>query len=237
MIVDLTVLFDNYPAEEGFETGWGYSCFIKKDEEGILFDTGADGQKLIKNIQKAEIKSDLISKIVISHAHEDHSGGLKEAAELNSQIEIYVGDSFYNEVKALLPYAKLKKVSSEPLEITKEVYLTGELGEKIKEVSLIINTKEGLIIITGCAHPGIENIIERATSIVKKNILALLGGLHLMYKNKKEILKLISYLKSKNVKYIASSHCTGELARKLFEENFGESFIKAGVGTHLSFKN
>jgi len=58
-----------------------------------------------------------------------------------------------------------------------------------------------------------------------------------MHKNKREILELISYLKSKNVKYIATSHCTGELARKLFEENFGDRFIKAGVGTHLSFKN
>jgi 7,8-dihydropterin-6-yl-methyl-4-(beta-D-ribofuranosyl)aminobenzene 5'-phosphate synthase len=237
MIIDLTVLFDNYPAEEGFETGWGYSCFIKKEEEGILFDTGADGQKLIKNIQKAGLKPDLISKIVISHAHKDHSGGLKEAAELNSQIEIYVGASFYNEVKSLLSYAKLQKVSSDPLEIIKEVYLTGELGKRIKEVSLVINTKEGLIIITGCAHPGIEKIIERATSIVKQNIFALLGGLHLMHKNKREILELISYLKSKNLKYIAASHCTGELARKLFEENFGERFIKAGVGTHFSFKN
>lgn len=50
MIIDIRVLFDNYPAEEGFETGWGYSCFIKRGYAGILFDTGADGQKLIKNM-------------------------------------------------------------------------------------------------------------------------------------------------------------------------------------------
>jgi len=236
-MIEITILFDNYPGKEGFEIGWGYSCFIKKEAEGILFDTGAEGQKLIRNIQKAGLKPDLISKIAISHAYKDHSGGLKEASELNSQVEIYVGASFYNEVKALLPYAKLQKVSSDPLEITKEIYLTGELGRKIKEVSLVISTKEGLIVITGCAHPGVEKIIEKAISIVKRNIFAIVGGLHLIHKNKEEILELIGYLKSKNIKYIAVSHCTGKLARKLFEENLRDGVIKVGAGSYLSFKN
>jgi 7,8-dihydropterin-6-yl-methyl-4-(beta-D-ribofuranosyl)aminobenzene 5'-phosphate synthase len=233
MIIDLTVLFDNYPAEEGFETGWGYSSFINKGYGGILFDTGADGQKLLRNIQKAGIKPSTISRIVISHFHKDHSGGLKEAAGLNSKAEIYVPASIYEEVKALLPDSRVHKVSSDSVEIMHGVYLAGELGEKIKEVSLIMDTGGGLVIVTGCAHPGVKEIIEKATSIVNQNVFALIGGLHLKDKKEEEIYELIDYLKSKKLKYIAPSHCSGDLSRKLFKEKFCSGFIASGVGSHI----
>lgn len=233
MIIDLTVLFDNYPAEQDFETGWGYSCFIKKGYGGILFDTGSDGQKLLRNIQKASIKPNTISRIIISHFHKDHLGGLKEIAGLNSKAEIYVGASIYDEVKNSLPDSEIHKVSSEHVEIMNGVYLTGELGDKIKEISLIMDTGGGLVIVTGCAHPGIKEIMEKAISILNQNVFALIGGLHLKDKKEEEIMKLIDYLKSKEVKYIAPSHCTGDLARKLFKENFGSGFIEAGAGSHI----
>lgn len=233
MIIDLTVLFDNYPGEEGFETGWGYSCFIKKGYAGLLFDTGSDGQKLLRNIQKAGIKFNTISRVVISHFHKDHLDGLKEITLAGSKAEIYVGASIYDEVKNSLPDSRVHKVSSEPVEIMNGVYLTGELGDKIKEISLIMDTGGGLAIVTGCAHPGIKEIIEKAISIVNQNVFALIGGLHLKDKKEEEIVQLIKFLKSKEIKYIAPSHCTGDLARKLFKENFSSGFIEAGVGSHI----
>lgn len=233
MIIDLTVLFDNYHAEEGFETGWGYSCFIKKGYGGILFDTGADGQKLLRNIQKAGIRLSTISRIVISHAHKDHLGGLKEIVESGCKAEIYVGASIYDEVKSLLPDSRIHKVSSEHVEIMNGVYLTGELGDRIKEVSLLMDTGGGLVIVTGCAHPGVKEIFEKACRIIDDKIFALVGGLHLKDKKEDEILDLATYLKNKGIKYIAPSHCTGDLARMVFKEAFGKGFIEAGAGTHI----
>ncbi len=233
MIIDLTVLFDNYPAEEGFETGWGYSCFVKKGYGGILFDTGADGEKLLRNIHKAEIRPDRILKVVISHFHRDHSGGLKEIVAINNKAKIYVGASQYEEIKKSLPSARIHKVASEPLEIMNGVYLTGELGDRIKEISLIMDTGGGLVIITGCAHLGIKEIIEKAHKIVNDKIFAVVGGLHLKDKKEKEIADLIEFLKNEGVKYIAPSHCTGDTARELFKQAFGKGFIEAGVGSHI----
>ncbi|WP_353686590.1 MBL fold metallo-hydrolase [Thermodesulfovibrio sp. 3462-1] len=233
MIIDLTILFDNYPQEEGFETGWGYSCFVKKAYGGILFDTGADGEKLLRNIQRAGIKPDRITRIIISHFHKDHSGGLKEIATISNKAEIYVGASLYEEIKKSLPSAKIYKVDSEPLEIMNGVYLTGELGEKIKEISLVIDTGSGLVIVTGCAHPGIKEIIDKAHQIVNDKIFAVIGGLHLKDKKEDEIADIIKFLKNEGIKYIAPSHCTGDLARSLFKKAFGKGFIEVGVGSHI----
>ncbi|WP_353683430.1 MBL fold metallo-hydrolase [Thermodesulfovibrio sp. 3907-1M] len=233
MIIDLTVLFDNYPAEEGFETGWGYSCFVKKGYGGILFDTGADGGKLLRNLKKAEIKPDRILRVVISHSHKDHSGGLKEIAAINNKAEIYVGASQYEEIKNFLPSSRIHQVDSEPLEIMNGVYLTGELGEQIKEISLIMDTGGGLVVVTGCAHPGIKEIIDKAHKIANDKIFAVVGGLHLKDKKENEIAHLIEFLKNEGVKYIAPSHCTGDLARAMFKQAFGKSFIEAGAGSHI----
>lgn len=233
MIIDLTVLFDNYPGEDGFETGWGYSCFIKKGYGGILFDTGADGQKLLKNMKNAGIKPSSISRIVISHLHKDHMDGLKEAVKINSRAEIYVGASFFDEVKTSFPFSRIHKVSSDFVEIMNGVYLTGELGQNIKEVSLVMDTGGGLVVVTGCAHPGVKEIIDKACQIVDDKILALIGGVHLKDKKEEEILDLVDYLKNKQVKYIATSHCTGDLARRIFKEAFHSGFIEAGAGTHI----
>ncbi|QER41643.1 MBL fold metallo-hydrolase [Thermodesulfobacterium sp. TA1] len=235
-MIELIIVFDNYLGEKGFETGWGYSCLIKRDEEFLLFDTGEDGQKLIKNLQRAGLDPTSISKVVISHAHKDHTGGLKEISGLNLKAEIYVGASFYEEARRLLPEAKLYKVSSNPLEIIKGVFVTGELEGPIKETSLAINTKEGLIIITGCAHPGVKKIIEKTTSEINPKVFALLGGLHLLHRKREEILDLLTYLESKNFKHLAPSHCTGDLALKLFQEHFKDKFLKVGVGTHICWR-
>jgi len=236
-LIEVTIVFDNYKGEPGFETGWGYSCVVKRNDEFLLFDTGADGQKLISNIKKAKIDPFLISKIILSHAHKDHTGGLKEIQSLMPEAEIYAGVSFYEEVKKLLPYARLFKVSSEVLRITQEVYLTGELEGKVKETSLVLEAKDGVIVLTGCAHPGIEKIIEKVTSEINPKVLAILGGLHLFDKTEEEIKNVIACLESKDVRLLAPSHCTGDLALKLFEKHFKERFLKVGVGTTINFED
>jgi len=232
MIIDIRVLFDNYPAEEGFETGWGYSCFIKRGYAGILFDTGADGQKLIKNMQQAEIKPGMISRIVISHPHKDHYGGLKDIASRSKNVQIYAGSSFYDQWKESIDDINIHKVSTEPVEIMNGVYLTGELGDKIKELSLAIDTGGGVVVVTGCAHPGLTKILERVKEILNQNVFALVGGLHLKDYSEEQLRQLVVYLKSEGIKYIAPSHCTGDLARSLFKESI-PGFIEAGAGTHI----
>jgi 7,8-dihydropterin-6-yl-methyl-4-(beta-D-ribofuranosyl)aminobenzene 5'-phosphate synthase len=71
----LTIVYDN-EAEEGLISGWGFSCYIKTEEENILFDTGGDGRALLHNLRMLDISSQEITKVILSHEHGDHTGGL-----------------------------------------------------------------------------------------------------------------------------------------------------------------
>lgn len=235
MLIDIRILFDNCQGDSSFQSGFGYSCFIKKSHGGILFDTGADWEILYHNLKLAEIKPSMITRVVLSHCHKDHTGGLAGIVRLREDGNIYAGKSW---AENLLKEEELKSVNltlinSEPFEIMNGVYLTGELGEQVKEISLVMDTGGGTIIVTGCAHAGLREIFKKAKEIVDDKIFALVGGLHLKDKREEEILDLIDFLKSEGVRYIAPSHCTGDFARKLFKKSFHSGFIEAGVGSRI----
>lgn len=234
-MIDIRILFDNYKGDEGFHASFGYSCFIKKSYGGILFDTGADSQILIQNIKKAKINPAMITKVVLSHYHKDHTTGLKGILELKNNCQIYVGSSCIETLmkNEQIGNLNIKSINETPLEIMNGVYLTGELGEKLKEISVVMDTGGGLVVITGCAHAGLKAIFKKAKEIINDNIFALIGGLHLKDKKEDEILHLVEFLKNEGIKYIAPSHCTGDLARKLFKDAFNSGFIEAGAGTHI----
>jgi 7,8-dihydropterin-6-yl-methyl-4-(beta-D-ribofuranosyl)aminobenzene 5'-phosphate synthase len=109
------------------------------------------------------------------------------------------------------------------------VYSTGELGTWIKEESLII-TERGLVIITGCAHPGIVNIVRRAKEILKTNVYLVMGGFHLEGSSEGKIYEIVDAFKREGVEKAGPCHCSGNLARKLFKKAYGEDFIQVGVG-------
>ena len=75
----LTVVYDNdlYRKDIGLQSDWGFSCLIESKDDKILFDTGTNGEILLNNIKKLNIDPFKINKIVISHEHKDHNGGLQ----------------------------------------------------------------------------------------------------------------------------------------------------------------
>jgi len=153
----ITIVYDNQ-ANAGLKSGWGFSCLIETQEK-ILFDTGDSGEKLIYNMKHLGIRPENVDKVVISHNHFDHTGGLKEFLRLNNKPEVLHPKSF-----------------SKPTRISPTVYSTGALGTFIKEQSLIIDTEKGGVVVTGCAHPGLESIIEKAEKLGK--IYGVVGGFH-----------------------------------------------------------
>jgi len=104
---------------------------------------------------------------VLSHIHGDHVGGLSGFLEQNSTVTLYLlksfPKSFEYDVESL--GARVEEVY-EAKELFPSVFTTGELGKGTKEQSLIVKTSEGLVIINGCAYPGVVNIIRVAKDIV-----------------------------------------------------------------------
>jgi len=128
--VKITIVYDNQ-ANAGLKSGWGFSCLIETQEK-ILFDTGDSGEKLIYNMKHLGIRPENVDKVVISHNHFDHTGGLKEFLRLNNKAEVLYPKSF-----------------SKPTRISPTVYSTGALGTFIKEQSLVIDTENAGVVVTG----------------------------------------------------------------------------------------
>ena len=101
-----------------------------------------------------------------------------------------------------------------------------EMGEQ----SLIVNTSQGLIVITGCSHPGIVNVLKRAKMIVNRKVYLVFGGFHLKENSDEEIMEIVSDLKDLGVLKVGPTHCTGDKAIELFKKEYGDDFVQMGVG-------
>src|SRR5215213_781270 len=106
--------------------------------------------------------------------------------------------------------------------------------KELKELSLAINTPEGLVLVVGCSHPGIEKIVEAAAAINPK-IQLIAGGFHLVVAPDDAIAKVVATLKDTyNVERIAPGHCTGEPTFAALKKAFGDRYIYVGLGTTVA---
>lgn len=102
---------------------------------------------------------------------------------------------------------------------------------ELRELSLALQTPEGLVLLVGCSHPGIETILS-ASRPVADRVHLILGGLHLVTTPDPEIERTAAALHDQwHVSRIAPGHCTGEPAFAVFHRIFGEAYIYAGLGT------
>lgn len=231
MKMKINIVYDNRVkiAKKELKGGWGFSCYIQTERKNILFDTGWDGDVLVSNMRILGIDILSIDCLILSHSHVDHCGGLDQILQLNDKLKIYIPSSFSKSFK------KKIKEKAEVYEIQKlkeiytGIYTTGEIegimikGTKqtiIKEQSLIISSTKGLVVITGCAHSGIEKILNSANKIGK--IYALIGGYH--YFEEYNLLK--------DIPVLVPTHCTKNKTKifSLYPKNCQEG----GVGYQLS---
>jgi len=80
------------------------------------------------------------------------------------------------------------------------------------EVAIAIDTPGGLVVLLGCSHPGMKNMLDAAVKTLQKPLYAVLGGTHLMEARGESLDLSLEYLKNKNIKIIGASHCTGKEA-------------------------
>ncbi|MHC4752490.1 MAG: MBL fold metallo-hydrolase [Planctomycetota bacterium] len=230
----ITITYDNNPCKQELETGWGFSACITSAEKTILFDTGSGGS-MLDNMEKLAIEPDSLDIIFLSHIHGDHTGGLSRFLEKNSGVTIYLPEAFPKKFKDNVRDCGAKIVEvREPLKICENVYSTGQLGKLFKEQALIVRTDNGLVIIAGCAHPGILKIVRAVKDLLKDDILLVMGGFHLEWATKGKIEKYISAFKQWQVQYVGPCHCSGEKARTLFEKHFSKHYINIGAGKEIT---
>lgn len=204
----ITIIYDNEAWKEGLKADWGFSCLVEAYDRKILFDTGANGSILLENMKKLNIKPTMIEEIFISHAHGDHTGGLSDFLKINP-VKVYIP------LSCPKPHSAREAIKvKEPLKIHENIFSTGEL--KNIEQSLAIKTEKGLVVIVGCSHPEVKNILKAASQFGKAR--ALIGGLHGF--NDFHLLE--------DLDFICPAHCTQ--FKSTIKSLYPEKYVAGGAG-------
>jgi len=207
--VKITIVYDDKVWKEGLEADWGFSCLVQVRTQKILFDTGANGRILLSNMKKLSINPLSINQIFISHCHHDHIGGLSDFLEVNNEVRLYVPATITppREMKNVIRIRKATKIHD-------NIFSTGILNGV--EQSLVVKAERGLVLVVGCSHPGVRNILNTAARWGKP--YALIGGLHGFRQ-----FSLIS-----EMEIVCPVHCTQYKSQ--IERNYPEKYVKGGAG-------
>jgi len=227
------IVGDNRVWDKRLKVSWGFSCLVGRE---LLFDTDENGTTLLFNMKALGISLQDLTTIVISHDHYDHTGGLSGVLKENPRVKVYGLSNFSASFKEGVRNFGVKLVEKDGFsQIAPGIYLTGEMTTSfgkgsLSEQSLIVKTDPGLVVITGCSHPGIVRILEKVKNELKEPIYLVLGGFHLMDKAEGMIEIIVKEFHELGVKKVAPTHCTGEEAIGLFREEYKEDYLPVGVG-------
>ena len=273
MAIRITTLSENTASSGDFLGEWGLSILVETEEEVVLLDSGK-GYSITHNAETHGIDLGKIEKVVLSHGHYDHTGGLRELLRrMRKRVEViahpdiwqpkyvrreeepdrYVGIPFQRD--ELVSLGAAFRLTSQPLHIAKGVMTTGEIpmvtgfehidsGLFVKEGSawkpdkvmddqaLIVKTKQGLVVILGCAHRGIINTLYHAQQIAgTAEIHMVLGGSHLLRASEERLWQTIAALRELDVQRLGLCHCTDLAAATVLAQEFGENFFFNKAGT------
>jgi len=272
----ITTLSENTTSIRNLLAEHGLSILIETEEVNILLDTGS-GISASHNADILGIDLSKIDKIVLSHGHYDHTGGLRQILrKMRKEIEIiahpdiwaakharrqgqkdrYIGVPFQRqELESLGANFTL---TTKPVRITDKIMTTGEIpmitnfeeiepnrffvkeepgwqpDELLDDQALVINTEQGLVVISGCAHRGIINTLYHAQQLTSiKPIQMVLGGCHLTRASKERLRLTIAALRELGIQKLGVSHCTGLPATAIMAQEFGDKFFFNNAGTRI----
>ncbi len=270
----VTILNDAFGKRADLEQDWGYSALIEFEGKRILFDTGDNAALFQKNVERMHVDLSRLDMVVISHAHGDHTSGLRYVLRLNPTVPLYVPDDPYfmgttlpdaflttnarPELPAEMRYfggkgrpepkgwvawtdTRMTAVRG-PMSIAPHIRLVALVSEKpafkgLHEISLVLDTPKGPVVVAGCSHPGIEAILAAATSgDPARPVYVLFGGLHLLQDSPEQIERTLGVLADQyHVQKMAVGHCTGELPFLRIQQRWGTNDVYAGLGETIAF--
>jgi len=232
----ITVVYDNNPGDKELIADWGFACVVQGLPRTILFDTGAHGDLLLKNLGTLGIAPTKINVVVLSHDHWDHTGGLADFVQRNNKVTVFFPAAFPNELKERVRRAGAVVVETKKAQrICPGASTTRVLGEKVVEQGLCLETGRGMVVVTGCAHPGIVEMTRAGQGTSGDRVHAVFGGFHMSAASRSEVAKVIETLRDMGVERAGPCHCSGDRARAMMKEAFGKDYVELAVGARVTF--
>jgi 7,8-dihydropterin-6-yl-methyl-4-(beta-D-ribofuranosyl)aminobenzene 5'-phosphate synthase len=274
MKIDVTTLSEN-TANFGCIGEWGLSILVETEGTRVLMDTSLSFSAT-HNARVLGVDLSGVDRIVLSHGHADHTGGLVGVLAETGEVEIVAHPDVFAEKCAGssvdrmrdigIPFSREElenlgarfNLSREPVRITDCIMTTGEVpmvtgyeeidsnlrvreGGEVKpdpladDLSLVIDTEFGLVVILGCAHRGMVNILRHARNITgKEYVYAVIGGTHLVSASEERLDRTVAELREMGVQKLGVSHCTGFFAAARLAREFSDIFFLNNAGTRFS---
>jgi 7,8-dihydropterin-6-yl-methyl-4-(beta-D-ribofuranosyl)aminobenzene 5'-phosphate synthase len=241
--IQVTTVVDNETTRADLGKVWGLGFYIEVlypgRSEALLFDLGGSSQVFRHNAKALDIDFSKVRAIVISHYHNDHFGAIDAALDLVPKTELILHLPGPHETieKTLRNMGVRTNILQDPQKVRDGIRTTGILQRKeVKEHSLVINTvTHGIILIMGCAHPKVLQMLDAAKQVFpNRPVHAVIGGFHL--KTSEEGREVAKGLQDEGVQIVSPCHCTSEKAKSAIRAIVGEQgYRKNGSGTILDF--
>jgi 7,8-dihydropterin-6-yl-methyl-4-(beta-D-ribofuranosyl)aminobenzene 5'-phosphate synthase len=236
-LVELVVLYDNEAQSAGTAGDWGFACLVRGDEHTVLFDTGREAEVLRQNAEALGIELSGIDAVVLSHTHGDHTGGLATVLSENPGIPVYVPRDAPDALQRAIEKGGGAVVHAlAPTPIAPGITTTGSMGSQIREQALLVGTAQGVVVVTGCAHPGVVEMVRRGGQLSGRDVHTVAGGFHLRGHSLSELREIVQALQQLGVDRVAPCHCTGEEAEALLKRAYKAQFVEVGAGTRITFR-
>ncbi len=235
-LTKITIIYDNRKHNCDLKEGWGFSALIEQKDQKILFDTGGDHDAFVSNTEKLGIQCEELTHLFFSHKHWDHTKGFAQVLEkLPNQTQIYLPRGFPNSLLKQTPTHLKLNVVKGFTQIDETIFsLVLRGGFMLHEQALLLKTTKGIVIITGCAHPGIVDIIKATQKQLPGPIHCVLGGFHLFRESQKNLNETVEQFRALKVEKVAPCHCSGDQALLQFQEAYQDNYFKIGTGTILT---
>lgn len=270
--VRVRFLIDYFPADDRFRTEAGVSYLVTTDRHTLLFDLGfnpkgEEPSPLRQNLGVLGLESQRIDGIFISHNHLDHMGGMKSQKRKEPALDQLEPNTLAGaEIWAPLPLYHTRcscTMVSRPMELRPGLASTGPLPAHLyflgmlHEQALLVSVQgRGVVLISGCGHPGITAMVRFARKITGQPVFAVVGGLHLIatkgrsypqkvlaanqppwrLPDRRAVYQLAEELKILGVQQVApSAHDTCDEALRILQEVFGEGYLEVRAGGEVCF--
>ncbi len=226
-------LVENTTRRKDLRVSHGLSLYLEHEGHCVLFDCGSN-EDYLYNANRLGVDLRRVEAVVLSHNHYDHACGM---FSFPFACKTYVGETFFcdrytkvNEHIRTYTASGLQEsdldccVVDDYLKIMPGVFVVGGFkGERYDlryirngsvdhfedEIALVVKSSKGLVVLVGCSHCGVLNIVQKVRDLFEEPIYALLGGAHLKHVSDEELCDTIARLQ--DIEVLGLCHCSGEI--------------------------